>query len=56
MKHACRPTYFYCNTKGHTLKSFYIRNHGIPYSEYVWVRKENNPRGSNKYWVPRKYY
>lgn len=30
-KHTC----FYCNKRGHTPKSFYIINYGVPYGEYV---------------------
>lgn len=37
--------FFYCNEKGHTSNACYIRNCGIPYGEYVWVRKESNPKG-----------
>lgn len=43
--HIFRPTYFYCNEKGHTSNTCYIRNYGIPYGEYVWVRKRSIPRG-----------
>lgn len=43
--HVFRPTCFYCKTKDHTINACYIRNYGIPYSEYVWVRKISNPKG-----------
>lgn len=46
MNHVFRPTYFYYNTKGHTPNTFYIRNYGVPYDEYVWVRKGINPKRS----------
>ena len=54
--HVFIPTCFYCNTKGHPPNACYIRNYGIPYDEYVRVRKEINPRESKEYWVPKKYY
>lgn len=50
-----RPICFNCNAKGHTSNTCYIKNYGIPYCEYVWVRKGSNPRGPKKYWVS-KYY
>lgn len=43
--HVFRPTCFYCNINGHTYNACCIRNYGIPYGEYVWVRKGSNPRG-----------
>lgn len=31
------------------------KNYGIPYDEYVWVRKGSNIRGPKENWAP-KYY
>lgn len=33
----------------------YIRNYGIPYGEYVLVRKGSNPSEPKEYWVPKHY-
>lgn len=43
--HVHKSTCFYCNTKGHTPNTCYIRNYGVPYGEYVWIKKGTNPRG-----------
>lgn len=55
-KNFFKPTYFYCNTKGHTLNVCYIRNSYISNGKCVWVRKGTNPKGPNEYWVLRNYY
>ena len=46
--HAHNLTCLYCNTKGHTLNTCYIRNFGIPYGEYIWIKKGINPQGSKR--------
>lgn len=45
MNHIFRSTCFYCKAKVHTINACYIRNYGIPYCEYVLVRKVSNPKG-----------
>jgi hypothetical protein len=52
--HVHKPICFYCNKKGHTPSVCYIRNYGVPYSEYIWIKKGTNPRGPKEYWVSRK--
>lgn len=42
--HVHKSTCFYCNTKGHTPNTYYIRNYGVPYGEYVWIKKGTNLR------------
>lgn len=37
--HIYKPTCFYCNTKVYTPNACYIRNYGVPYGEYVQVKK-----------------
>jgi len=54
--HAHYLTCFYCNIKDHTPNTFYIRNIGVPYGEYIWIKKGINPEGPKEKWIPRKYY
>lgn len=54
--HVHNLTCFYCNTKGHTLNTCYIRNIGVPYGEFIWVKKGINSQGPKSQWAPRKYY
>jgi len=54
--HVHNLTCFYCNIKGHTPNTCYIRNFGIPYGEFIWVKKGTNPQGPKEKWVPRKFY
>lgn len=49
-------TCFYCNIKGHTPNNCYIRNIGVPYGEYIWIKKGIDPQGPKENWVPRKFY
>lgn len=42
----------YCMSKGHTPNVCYIRNFGVPYGEFIWVRKGINPSGPKSLWVP----
>lgn len=51
--HVFRPTFFYCKVKGHTTNACYIKNYGISYSKYVWMRKISNPKRPKENWVPR---
>jgi len=43
--HAHNLTCFYCNTKGHNPNTCYIRNFGVPYGEFIWVKKGINTQG-----------
>ena len=52
--HVLNLTCFYCNIKGHTPNSCYIRNFGVPYGEFIWVKKGINKQGPNAQWVPNK--
>ena len=52
--HVQKLSCFYCNMKGHTPNTCYIRNFGVPYGEYIWVRKGINPQGPKSQWVPNK--
>lgn len=54
--HVFIPTCFYYKWKIHTSNVCYMRNYGITYDEYIWVRKWSNLRGPKENWVPRKYY
>jgi len=54
--HVNNFTCFYCNIKGHTPNTCYIRNFGILYGEFIWVKKSTNPQGPKEKWVPIKFY
>lgn len=45
MIHTC----FYCNYKGDTTNTCYIRKFDIPSGKYVWDEKETNQKGSKEF-------
>jgi len=42
--HIHKLTCFYCNTKGHTPNTCYIRNIVVFYDEFIWIKKYINPQ------------
>jgi len=56
--HVHKLTCSYCNTKDHTpnANTCYIRNFGVPYGEFVSVKKGIDTQGPKSQWIPRKYY
>ena len=51
------PTCFYCGTHGHTSNVCYVKVHGIPKGNYVWMKKGESPytnkNGSKTIWIPK---
>ena len=43
------------NTKGHIPNTCYMRNVGVPYGEFILVKKGTNTRGPKAHWEPNKF-